>query len=145
MASSVSFLAPTVRLQPIYLLRTSSNISRNISRPAVGTVGPAQILIWHYFTLYLLPKFTVAPEFHSFKYGNTHCLLRYSTDAEFTKTIARIYSTTRHCMSKFPSSCLVTQLLVLSFAFVQVLFVLLFVGRPPLSVPCPDKRGKSSG
>lgn len=94
MASAVSFLAPTVRLQPIYLLRTSSNISRNVSRPAVGTVGPAQILIWHYFTLCLLPKFTVAPEFHSFKYGNTHCLLRYSSDAEFTKTIARIYSTT---------------------------------------------------
>ena len=31
---------------------------------------------------------------------------------------------------------------MLSFAFVPVLFVLLFVGCPPLSVPCPDKRGQ---
>ena len=47
-----------------------------------------------------------------------------------------------HCTSKVPSFCLVTELLVLSFAFVPVLFVLLFVGCPPLSVPCPDKRGQ---
>ena len=29
-------------LQPIFLLRNSSNISRKVSRPAVGAVGSAQ-------------------------------------------------------------------------------------------------------
>ena len=105
----------------------------------MGTVGPAEILIWPYSTLYLLPKPTVAPEFHSFKYGDTHCLLRYSTDAGFTKTMARIHATTLGTARANPLRPVWSHS---SWCSALLLSQTLFVGRPPLSVPCPDKRGQ---
>ena len=132
-------LPPQWALAKISLLRTYSNISRKVSRPAVGTVGPAQILIWPYSTLYLLPKPTVATEFHSFKCGDTHCLLRYSTDAGFTKTMGRIHATTLGTAWANPLRPVWSHS---SWCSALLLSQPLFVGRPPLSVPCSDKRGQ---
>ena len=45
----------------------SSNISRKISGPAVGTVGLTQTQVWPYFILYFFPEFTIAPKVHNLK------------------------------------------------------------------------------
>ena len=50
---------------PVRLTPKSSNISRKVSGPVVGSVWSAQSQMWPYFSLYLLLKFTVAPKVHS--------------------------------------------------------------------------------
>ena len=57
--------------QLIYLPRKSSNISRKVSGPAVGSVGSALTQIWPHSSLYLLPKSIIAPRVHSLaNYGD---------------------------------------------------------------------------
>ena len=58
---------PYSEVQPICLLRKSSDTTRKFSRPALGTVRSAQTWIWPYSSLYLLPKSTIAPKVHSLK------------------------------------------------------------------------------
>ena len=53
--------------QTICLLRKSSSIFRKVSEPAVDAVRSAQIQIWPYSPLYLLPKSTIAPKVQSLK------------------------------------------------------------------------------
>ena len=53
--------------QPICLLMTSSNISRNVSGPVVGTVESAQAQFWPNSSWYLLPESTIAPKNHSLR------------------------------------------------------------------------------
>jgi len=61
------FPTPHNVFQSICLLRKSSNISRKVSGPVVGSVGFAQSQIWPYSSLYLLPNSTVVPKVHSLK------------------------------------------------------------------------------
>ena len=49
---------------PVRLTPKSSNISRKVSGPVVGSMWSAQSQMWPYFNLYLLLKFTVSPKFH---------------------------------------------------------------------------------
>ena len=46
---------------PERLTPKSSNISRNVSGPVVGSISSTQPCIWPYSSLYLLPNSTVAP------------------------------------------------------------------------------------
>jgi len=61
------FLCPLLSLrqsehQLVCLLRKSSNISTKVSGPAVSAVRSAQTQIWPHSSLYLLPKFIIAPQ-----------------------------------------------------------------------------------
>ena len=96
---------PHSELQPIYLLRKSSNISSKVSGPA-GTVESAQTRIWSYSSLYLLPKSTTAPKVHN-------CHQRPQPQAN----CGDLTCCTRSYRGEFPSSSLVTQLLVFSIGF----------------------------
>lgn len=69
----------------------------------------------------------------------THCLLRYSADAGFTKTMARIHATTLGTARANPLGPVWSHS---SWCSALLLSQPLFVGRPPLSVPCPDERGQ---
>ena len=98
----------------------SSNISRNVSGPVVGSIGSTQPCIWPYSSLYLLPKSTVVPKVHSLK------------------VIVGIQSTT-------PVAAGVNTLFLLRshspWCSTLVLDRALLVGCPLLSAAHPGKRG----
>lgn len=89
MASAVSALAPHSELQPICLLRKSFSNSR-MSLTCYSTVGPVQILIWIYSSLYLLSVSTVVLFFShtatvlSFSFGPTllMCCFQFPSQTE---------------------------------------------------------------
>ena len=102
--------------QPIYLSRNSSNISRKVSGPAVGSVGSALTQIWPHSSLYLLSKPTIAPRVHSLaNYGD-------------------LVSCTCGCRGEFPSLRLRSP-----WRSALVWCLPLFVGLPPAPVPHPDQ------
>ena len=108
--------SPHSEHQPIYLSRNSSNISRKVSGPAVGSVGSALTQIWPHSSLYLLPKPTISPRVHSLaNYGD-------------------LVSCTCGCRGEFPS-------LRLRSPWRSALLwrLPLFVGLPPAPVPHPDQ------
>ena len=90
---------PHNEFQPICLLIKSSNISRNVSGPAMGTVWSTLTQIWPYSTLFLLPNSTIAPKIQS------------------QSNYRKLTCCTCCCRGEFPSSSLVTQPLVFSFGF----------------------------
>ena len=96
--------------QSICLPRKPSNISREVSGPALGTVGSAQTLIWFYSSLYLLPKSTIAPKVNILKYGGT--LIVYSDIPQMQGLPSQLQGLPIHCSCsctrEFPSSSLVT-------------------------------------
>ena len=59
------FSTPHSVFQSIFLHRKSSSIPLKVSGPEVGSLMSAQTEIWHYFTLYSLPKSTVTSKVHS--------------------------------------------------------------------------------
>ena len=61
------FSLPNSALQQICLLIKTPNISRKVSGSTGGAVGSAQMQIWLYSSLYLLPKSTTAPKVRSLK------------------------------------------------------------------------------
>lgn len=62
-----SVFLPHSEFQLMCLIRKTSNISRKVSRPAVGTMGSAQTHTCPHSNLYLLPKSTTAPKLHTLK------------------------------------------------------------------------------
>ena len=61
------FSLPNSALQQICLLIKPPNISRKVSGSTGGAMGSAQMQIWLYSSLYLLPKSTTAPKVRSLK------------------------------------------------------------------------------
>jgi len=107
-------------LQPICLVQRSFNISRTLSRPAVGAVGSVQSQTWPGSSLCLLSEPTVAPSVHSLR---------------FTAGIS----------SAAPLAVGVTSLPLLQshglWRSALVLALPLLVGHPLVFAPCPDKMG----
>lgn len=109
--SQVSVSLPHSELQPMCLLRASSNISRKVSGSAVVT-EPAQTLMWPYSGQYFLSKSTITPEVHSFKCGNTHLSIQISYRCRvYQANCDELISCSCGCTREFPSSSLVSQLL----------------------------------
>ena len=107
---------PCSELQPICLLRKSSNISRKVSGPA-GTVESAQTGIWSYSSLYLLPKSTAAATAKSLQSTIAPKVHNCHQSPQPQANCGDLTCCTCSYRSEFPFSSLVTQLLMFSIGF----------------------------